>query len=703
MASVSASQSESERALAEADARAGNADRALARLAPLDRAGDAEATFLMARIEESLGRFAAARDRLLQLRARIGTSTAPLELQLASACQRLGDAPAAIAALEAALALKPDSGAAYKNLVAILAAQGRMDDVRAALARAVAALPADGSLWVRYATVHSHFGDAHAALSCLEKAVASMPPDAPTWRDIGYSYAEHWRYEEADRALALAAAIDPGDPDTEGHRAFVKQELGDTAGAAAALQAAAARDPDDVRVAVNLRLMLPQVYDDAADVARWRARFTEGMASLERDMGRWLPRAARVFNVNHNNFLLAYQGEDDTGLQRRYSAFLAQLLAAARPQWRAGRARTFDGSRKLRVGFAGSIFRECTAGRYFERWITGLDPRRFERFVYHTAPLADEFTQRIARAVEHFQTLRLPAADTAARIYDDALDVIVYPEVGMNNVTYVLAALKLAPVQCAGWGHPVTTGSDAIDAYFTAQVMEPPDGASHYTERLVGLPGIGVDYSMPQPGPALTRAQLGLPEDCHAYYCVQSLFKIHPEMDGLFADVVAADPRAVLVFFVSTGKRVTEKLVERFQRAFAARGVTPRRQLKFLPRMETPHFRGALAAADVVLDTVRWSGGNTSIDAFAAGVPVVTLPGRFMRGRQTAGMLELMQMPGLVAANAADYVRLAVDIASDRDRGGQLRKTIAERRSVLFDRPEAVQAFGDALLAIAAV
>ena len=703
MASISAAQAEAERARADAEARSGYADRALERLAPLDRAGDNEAAFLMARIEEDLGRFAAARDRLLKLRTRMGGATALLEVQLASVCQKLGDNAAAVAALETAIALDPTMGAAYKNLAAILTLQGRMEEVREAMRRAVAKIPNDAGLWLRCSAAESHFGNAAAALECLQKAVFAMPSQAIVWRDIGYAFAEHWRYEDSDRAYSVAAAIDPGAPDIESTRAFVKQELGDTAGALAALQAAGARDPGDLRIAVNERLMLPQIYDDAADVARWRTRFVEGLDSLERDIQRFLPRAERVFQVNHNNFLLAYQGEDDTDLQRRYSAFLSKLLAAARPQWRAGRPRTFDGKRRLRVGFFGAIFRECTAGRYFERWITNLDPKRFERFVYYTAPFADAFTQRIASSVEHFVTLRADPAATAAKVFDDQLDVLVYPEVGMNNATYVLAALKLAPVQCAGWGHPVTTGSDAIDAYFTSGVMEPADGERHYVERLVRLPGIGVDYSMPEPGPSYTREQLGLPADCHAYFCVQSLWKVHPEMDDLFADVVAADPKAALVFFVATGAKVTERLTARFQRAFAARGIAPRRQLKFLPRMETPHFRGALAAADVVLDTARWSGGNTSIDAFAAGVPVVTLPGRFMRGRQTAGMLELMQVPELVTADAAAYVRLAVEVASDADRNAALRSAIRERRGVLFDRPEPVRAFGDALLEIAAV
>jgi CRISPR-associated protein Csy1 len=262
--------------------------------------------------------------------------------------------------------------------------------------------------------------------------------------------------------------------------------------------------------------------------------------------------------------------------------------------------------------------------------------------------------------------------------------------------------MRLAPVQAAGWGHPVTTGSDAIDCYFTCDAMEPPDASAHYVERLVRLPGLGVSYSMPAAQPPISRAQLGLPEDRRLYVCAQSLFKVHPDMDDVLAHVLERDPLAVLVFFQSGARRITEQLAGRIQRALARRGVPPRGQLKFLPRMAGGDFRRVLAAADVVLDTFRWSGGNTSIDAFAAGVPVVTLPGRFMRGRQTAGMLELMQVKELIAADPEAYVRHAVEVATDRELNAGLRRAIAERRGVLFDRPEPVEAFAQALLAMGA-
>ena len=125
----------------------------------------------------------------------------------------------------------------------------------------------------------------------------------------------------------------------------------------------------------------------------------------------------------------------------------------------------------------------------------------------------------------------------------------------MHSVSFALAALRLAPVQCAAWGHPVTAGHATIDAYFTCAAMEPDDGARHYTERLVALPGIGTEYERPVVPEGATRARFGLPEGVPVFLCPQSLFKIHPDTDALFARVLAAVPAARLVVFEGGRRR----------------------------------------------------------------------------------------------------------------------------------------------------
>lgn len=76
-------------------------------------------------------------------------------------------------------------------------------------------------------------------------------------------------------------------------------------------------------------------------------------------------------------------------------------------------------------------------------------------------------------------------------MYQAQLDVLLYPEVGIDPVCAQLAALRLAPVQAMAWGHPQTSGLPTIDVFLSNELMEPPDGAGHYTEQLLPLPGIG--------------------------------------------------------------------------------------------------------------------------------------------------------------------------------------------------------------------
>jgi predicted O-linked N-acetylglucosamine transferase (SPINDLY family) len=613
-----------------------------------------------------------------------------------------GEIERAIDALREAAALDPTLAAAHKNLSALLWRAGRIAEARDALVHAVAILPAEGALWARLARMQADLGDAHSALASLARAEAAPPADASTWAMIGAQLAEYGRWADAERNLERAASLDPGAPEVELRLAHARQENGDDARALQGLARGVAREPTHLNVAVDERLYLPQLYEDAGDAGRWRARYAAGLGTLAAQRDRWLPHAEQVLELNHHNFLLAYQGEDDLELQRAYSRFLAGLARHARPQWFATRAPRFDGGRRLRVGFASGIFRDCTAGRYFERWITGLDAARFERFVYHTAPLSDEFTRRIAAGCEHFATLRNANADTVGRILADDLDVLIQPEVGMTPLSYLMAALRLAPVQLAGWGHPVTTGSDNMDAFITCEAMEPQDAARHYAERLVALPGLGVDYPMPPPPAPVARAALGLPEGRRLYVCPQSLFKVHPDMDALLARLLAADEEGLLLFFQAPSRAVSEHLGRRVQRALEDHGIPPRGQVKFLPRLSAENFRRVLACADVVVDTLRWSGGNTSLDALAAGTPIVTLPGRFMRGRQTAAMLAMAGVPELVAASVDDYVRIAVEVARDRDRNAGLRERIRAGREALFERREPIAALSAALLELGA-
>ena len=179
-------------------------------------------------------------------------------------------------------------------------------------------------------------------------------------------------------------------------------------------------------------------------------------------------------------------------------------------------------------------------------------------------------------------------------------------------------------------------------------VKEPPGAAAHYSERLVLLPGIGTQYSPPAIPEDTDRARFSLPQDKTLLLCPQSLFKVHPENDDLLAAVLAAAPNTTLVLFEGRHPALTDRFMRRLERAFVARGIAIRERAIVLPSLSHPDYLRVNRVCDVMVDTLHWSGGNTSLDALACGLPVVTLPGTLMRGRQTAGMLAVIGATELI-------------------------------------------------------
>jgi CRISPR-associated protein Csy1 len=281
------------------------------------------------------------------------------------------------------------------------------------------------------------------------------------------------------------------------------------------------------------------------------------------------------------------------------------------------------------------------------------------------------------------------------------LDVLVYPELGMHADTFALAALRLAPVQVAGWGHPTTSGHASIDAYLSCASMEPPQAQEAYRERLVPLPGLGTRYARPATTSGKSREELGLPGSGTLYLCPQSLFKIHPDNDVLFAGVLAGDPQGRLVFFGHREGPVVEAFRGRLFANLVAAGIDGAARTVFLDYVTHEDFLRVNQLCDVMLDTVHWSGGNTSLDAIASGLPLVTLPGTLMRGRQSAAMLRQLGLDELVAKDRDDYVRLAVELGKDAGRRRAIRATLGERAGGLFDDRAPTEAFARALMALA--
>jgi predicted O-linked N-acetylglucosamine transferase (SPINDLY family) len=169
--------------------------------------------------------------------------------------------------------------------------------------------------------------------------------------------------------------------------------------------------------------------------------------------------------------------------------------------------------------------------------------------------------------------------------------------------------------------------------------------------------------------------------------CAQSLFKLQPEHDVLFARIAAAAPAARFSFLTAATARQAAVFEQRLHAELHRHSVDPSR-FRILPALSADQYAHELASADLLLDTIGFSGGMTTLDSLWQERPVLTLPGQLMRGRQSYAMLKQLGLDDLIASDPDDYVRRAAALAQNGDQRNVIRKQIRERKHQLFeDRP----------------
>jgi predicted O-linked N-acetylglucosamine transferase (SPINDLY family) len=102
--------------------------------------------------------------------------------------------------------------------------------------------------------------------------------------------------------------------------------------------------------------------------------------------------------------------------------------------------------------------------------------------------------------------------------------------------------------------------------------------------------------------------------------------------------------------------------------------------------------------AEVMLDTIGFSGFNTAMQAVECSLSIVTREGRFLRGRLAGGVLQALGLTERLAPDEQHYVDLAVALASDRSRRAVASQCNEQRRHTLYNDVQTMLAVYECLL-----
>ena len=639
-------------------------------------------------------------------------SYAPHYNSLGQAYRRLGRLEDAVFAYRTAVELRPESPEILNNLATTLHDLGRHPAAVAHYRQAVALAPKMAEIWYNLGNALALAGTVAETEACYRKAIELKPDFADALANYGRWLMGQGRWKEAGTRLEAAVRSEPGNAGIWNNLGIVSQELGRATSAMTNYRKALALDPELADAHYNLGCLLfgegrpdeaiachqaaisinpgfgsawlavcmaelPILYRSEAEVAARRQRYEAALDRLVTSDPEVLAEAIG----RSQPFFLPYQGENDRALQASYGAFACRVLAETQtPARLAGRPAQGE---RIRLGIVSGFFCDHTIFKLFlEGWLTQLDHSRFEVIGFHTGRVADAQTARCAGWCDRFVQGLSSAMAWRDAIMEAAPHVLLYPEAGMDPIAGRLAATRLAAVQCVAWGQPVTTGMPTVDYFLSSDLMEPPEGDANYTERLVRLPHLGLCYTPDAPIVRLDgragREELGLHPLAPVFWSGQALYKYLPQYDWVFPRIAAEVGDCQFVFIgYAKSEAVTEIFRERMGDAFAAAGLDAERHVVILPPLSQQDYVHAVGLADVILDTIGWSGGKSTLDCLETDPAIVTLPGRFMRGRHTAAILRRIGCEATIAKSLEEYVSIAVRLAGDPVWRAEVRHSVA--------------------------
>jgi predicted O-linked N-acetylglucosamine transferase (SPINDLY family) len=473
-----------------------------------------------------------------------------------------------------------------------------------------------------------------------------------------------------DALPALLDRLDLSKPEQAFFKASSLKTLGQPEAARACLKQALAHSPNDVLLTVELMASARGMMDFDSMRA-----FDQLMAEPR------TPFAHAVFT--HQAALDRLYWLDDPLMQSQPSADELRLRQRAKASGEPAPRRAVSSDGKIRIGYLSNEFGNFIVFDVMEPIFLGHDRERFTVTLFGYGPRAAAEKRLGALSGDYIDLSGLDDRAAAARIDAEGIDILLDLNGFTGGARLNIARLSGAPVKAVYLGYPATTPGAAFDYAITDRIVTPDSAKAEYREKLCRLP----ETQMPNRAfdvagiRAVSRADVGLPEDKVIVGAFNAPRKMTPKLFDLWMEILRAAPEAIL-WTICRNKEAQRALLAEAERL----EVSADRIFLIGETAAHPVYLGQIALADLALDTMPYNGHSTSADILRAGTPLVTMRGQSYHSRVSWALLRLSGCEELAAETERDYVRLALELIGDADRrAGYRAKLEAGRlRSPLF-------------------
>lgn len=665
----------------------------------------------------------------------IDTENAEAWMMLGAINGELGNLPDAESFLRQAIKLQPNYREAHYNLGSILARAGKQHEAIDCFQKVTQIAPEFSGGWYMLGQIHGQSGkldeaesyfrktitlqpgqaEAHLMLGNIQRAqrkfdqamisyrqaLALNPSSAEGHYYLGTVLTSQGKLEEAISSLQKAVTFNPGLVTAYNELGGALQALGRQMEAISAYQKAISIKPDDARIYSNLSnayKFLGQL-DEAENSLRQALQLDPNFSEAFNNLGNILKLQGRnqeaVNNYRravelkpnyveaHSNLLLClnYLTEySPAGLLEEHKAWgHAHVIKFSGKQV----INTPDPDRRIRIGYVSPDFRVHPVAYFIEAILKNHNADQFEIICYAEVTRQDGTTERLRKLVHSWRnTCSLNDKQLINTIKLDGVDILVDLAGHTGGNRLPIFSDKAAPIQVSYIGYPNTTGLSSVDYRLTDVVSDPPGSEKYYTEKLIYLKNGFTCYSPPADVPEVNPLP-AREKGFVTYGSFNNLSKINTSVIDLWCQILRANPSSRLLVY---RHMLRGSVRERYYHLFNERGID-RDRVDLMHKIpdeyqDLPYgkrYYGLYGHIDIALDTFPWNGHTITCETLWMGIPVVTLYGDRHAGRICSSVLKSIGLPQLIATTPDQYVKIAVELASNYDGMEKLRAGLREQ------------------------
>jgi len=507
------------------------------------------------------------------------------------------------------------------------------------------------------------------AVDLIRRAIALNPNSAAAHSNLGNALKDKGQLDEAIAAHRQAIVLNPALAEAHYNLGIALIDNGQLDEAMAAYRKAIALKPSYAAAHCNL-----------GNVLRGNGNIEEAITAY---------RQAKVLDPGNvtieSNFLYtlhlhpAYDGRAIAEEHRRWNRQYAEPLRKFIPSHSNDRS----SDRRLRIGYVSPDFRDHVVGRNLLPLFQQRDRRQFEITCYAQVSRPDSVTTQFQQNTDCWRNIvGIPDEQVAEQIRQDQIDLLVDLALHTEGNRLLVFARKPAPVQVTFAGYPGSTGLNTIDYRLSDPYLDPPGmDESIYSEQTVRLPHSFWCYDPLDCRDIPVNSLPALESGIVTLGCLNNFCKVNDGVLTLWAQVLRQVQGSRLLLLAKPGRH-RQRTVDRLSRE----GIDPG-MIEFVsPQARRPYLE-LYHRVDLGLDSFPYNGHTTSLDSFWMGVPVVTLVGQTAVSRAGWCQLSNLGLTELAGYTPEQFVRIAVELATDLPRLQGLRSTLRQRmeQSPLMD------------------